>query len=519
MSRIIKKVLCILVCFLVAQDVVAGSWRAEKGIELEADFIGNVFLDAEDTQQETVLRLRPWIDATLGGGSNGGGRARIATARGREYGRSDRFGQLDRPTSRRDRQGGGRGRVSASIRYAPELRYYVEGTQDTQLTHFLDANLDVELVRRIFGVRMDARASQSIIDRDAPFTTDGLTNPENITDTYSLSISPYLLPIPVGPYAYLAITTDIGVVANSASNAQDSSLGVSAITLFNGRYFNDLTWSLTSEGAFVSFDDREDENNFNRLIARVDYRLNRRWQLNSWFGYDDNDVRTTRDINGFFWNLGATYAPNTRSWFRFGYGERFNEPDYRLDFNHRHRHTTWTAEYRREIQTAQGEFLERGLFPETDSSGNPVDDPILDQDSLGVDPGSSQNDALYLLDRFRFLLRWERKRTRLDTELRYDQRDDLQIDDVTHDWGLRMTLERETTSRSTVSIRGSWLNHSEDGDSDNDYRQWSARLQYRYRFSARTNLRLAYQFTTRDAENDTNFDEERINLLLSSSYR
>ncbi len=47
-----------------------------------------------------------------------------------------------------------------------------------------------EVIDRRLGVRANARAGQRIIDRNQGFAGDGITNPDNVTNTYSLSISP-----------------------------------------------------------------------------------------------------------------------------------------------------------------------------------------------------------------------------------------------------------------------------------------------------------------------------------------
>jgi len=479
MSPLKPALICLLACLL-AGEAMAGRWkvRGTKGLDLNTEFSSNVFLDgADDETADSVISAR--------------GRLNIS------------------------RRGS---RASVNISYAPELRYYVRGDRDPEIVHFLNANGDIELIERLFGISANARAGQRVIDSNRAFTQDGITNPDNITDTYSVTLSPYLLPIRLGDYAVFELNANYSLVLNSDSDVQDSRGRNATLKLTSGRYFNRLTWSLETQHSIDSYDNRGDDEVFSNLAASLNYYLSRSWQLNSSFGYDDNNVNTTRDINGGFWRLGATYTPHSRASLSAGLGERYNSEDYYLDFSYRHRRIRWFANYDRNIQTAQDEFLERNIFPDEDVFGDPVLDPTLDESSYEVVPGAPLTDTVYISDRLNLGLDWSRRRTNLSLNAGYVRRDDLRIDSITRDWSLRFRLGHRLSPRSSASLNGRWFQRLDDSLEDNDYQQWSGGVSYSYRMSQRMSLGLFYRFTRRDADNGEDFEEDRLGLSLVADY-
>ena len=264
----------------------------------------------------------------------------------------------------------------------------------------------------------------------------------------------------------------------------------------------------------VSYEDRDDDELFANLTASANYRISRKWQLNSVFGYDNNDVRTTRDINGFFWNLGATYRPLSRASFAVSVGERYNSTDVSLDASYRYRRSAWTVSYSRNLQTARDEFLERNIFPLTDELGNPIEDPTLDPGSYQLVPGAALDDTVFISDRFNLGWAWSRRRTNLGLDVSLVRRDDLTINNVTRDGILSFNLGRRFSAKSSANLNANWLNHVDESTSLNDYRQWSAAISYNRSLSRYMNMNLAYRITVRDSESGNDFAEDRISLFL-----
>jgi uncharacterized protein (PEP-CTERM system associated) len=472
----------ILGLFLAASltDVQASRWKTRANIGFTVDtYSGNVFFDdpnEDERDQEVVLRLRPRFHAT--------------------------------------RQGG---RARASISYVPELRYYVNATQSNEIVHFLNASGDVEAIERRLGIRASARAGQQVIDPAQASTEDGVINPDNITNTYSFSISPYLYPIRFGRYATLNIATDIGFVANQ--DAQDSRASSASISLVSGPEFGRFFWSIASSARFTDYED-ETDNTFANVNLGLGYHLDRQWTVRADIGKDNNDVQTTRDIDGLTWRLGVDYRPNPRASMSLGYGERYNSQNFDMDFNYRHKRSSWRASYARTLQTANDAFLQRDLFPTEDFSGTLIEDPTLDSGSLDIiTDGPALDSTVSIVDSFNLGYSSSYRRTDFGIDTRYNRRDNLQRAEVTKTLTVGLNATRRLTPKASLDARVAYLTYSNENQDNNDYDQWTGSLGYSYSLSENWNLNLAYRVTVRDGSDPArDFTEDRISLNLISSY-
>ncbi len=477
MGKLATSAVCLL-SVLCAATADAGRWQVTKNIGLGTDYTGNVFLEPEDgaREKELVLSLLPRISASRSGA-----------------------------------------RASANISYAPQLRYFTQGTQSNDIVHFLNASGDVEVIERRLGIRANARAGQRIIDRNQGFAGDSITNPDNITNTYSFSIAPYLLPIRFGRYATLSVDTGIQYVANQ--DAVNSDVGDISFSLVSGPKFQRFNWSLASSYRTTRFDD-DTSSSFGAVSVGLGYRIDREWRVNATLIQDNNDVDTTRDINGLGWDLGFDWTPSQRTSLSFGLGRRYNSENYRLNFQHRHKKTTWSASYQRTLQTSNDDFLNRILFPTTDPDGNPIVDPSLDPDANTILPGPNIDSTVFIADNFNLQMNWRYRRTTFGFNTGYTRRDNLQAADVSSDLILGFNIGRTMTQRSSGNVTVTLLQHSDQDSANNDYDQWVGNLGYSYSLSQHWSLSMSYQLTFRktvDAAED--FQEDRISVNLISNYQ
>ncbi len=458
--------------------VVAGTWRANTGADLSVDFTDNVFLSEDEQQSDTLLILTPRLSLSHNG--------------------SRRF--------------------SSSITYTPSIRYSLQGVRDNEIAHFLNADADVIVLRNIFGVRARASARQRLIDRNAAFTDDGLTNPDNITNTYSIEIVPYSFPTKLGRFAVLAMDFGADLVINE--QGANSSGNFVNIGLTSGSIFTRWRWGLSYNRDFTQSDqDSDDGSTLRNLEANARYFIDRTWSVSGSIGYDDLQANTLRDVDGLTWRTGLGWNPSPRSSFNLSYGERFSGRNFQFDFHHRHRRLSWQASLQRSITTANNEFLNRNIFPTIDGNGDPIEDPTQDPDATEILPGPTLDETLFILDSLNLSTGWAMNRTNLSLGLNYSQRDSLVDDLITNDLVFSLGMGRKLTPRSTASITATWIKHSEDDNDDAEFEQWSGSLSYSNSLSNYFRFSIQYLLSVRDALTGADFTENRIGMGLSTRLR
>jgi uncharacterized protein (PEP-CTERM system associated) len=459
-----------------SSSVYGGRWHTNADLDLLSDYTGNVFLESEDTQADLVLRLRPTFWAKREGV-----------------------------------------RLSVDAKYAPEFRYFVEGTQSNKVVNYFDGNADLLLIKRILGIRARAYSGQSLINNNFNFTQDGFTNPDNVTDTYTLRFTPYIIPIRFGNYATLNAKTDLDIVGYSNSDLESSRGSQLDIALASGAKFSPFKWDLRAKTR-VTIYDSDAQNNYDELSAGLHYKLNRAWTLDSVFGVDNLETEGDEDFNRTRWLAGFTWTPNSRSRLEVGAGERFGDTNYLLNFDYKHKHTCWYANYNRDVSSSRGELIDGTSFSTVSRLCNVIDSDTSTGESLGVSFGPTISQGEYLLDKFRIGFNWVRNRTIVDITGQYNRRDYFDANDVSDDWGLFAKINRRMTPRSSLSISALMLYHRNDVETDLDYDQYSATLNYIYNLSQKTNLVFGYRVTNRDNKVGEGFVEDRLNLSLVSTY-
>lgn len=461
----------------------AGRWHTSTGFSVNTDYSGNVFLKSEDTQSDLILRLQPRLNMTRSGG-----------------------------------------RVKTNISYAPELRYYLQGTADNDIANFLNASSDAELIENWFGVRVSANAGQNLIDRGQAFTQDSAINPDNVTDSYSLVFSPYILPQRVGRYFTWSLSYDMDYTAFS-SNRVDNSLGRQVgINLASGPFFTTLEWDLSITKQFTDYEDSESDSlsgDQETIDGSFTYHLNRIYALIGDLGYDNLGVDTNRDVSGIYWRAGLEWEPNPRNSARFMIGDRYGDRDYEFEVTHKHRRTNLFARYNRELTDARREILDRSIFPEVDAFGNEIDDPFSDEDSFGIDTGGpTLEDGLYIRDQFRLGMQVDLQRTGLSLEGYYGKRDSLTAESDSSDRGLDLTLSRDVTPKLTASLSINFLDYQDNLDASGDYQQWSSSLQLSRQLSPDSSVQFRYTINNREGTDATNdFIEDHVSLQWVTQFQ
>lgn len=461
----------------------AGNWHTTTGFSVNTDYSGNIFLDSQDSQDDFLLRLQPRIEMSKTGG-----------------------------------------RVKTSIAYAPEYRYYVQGSAENQLVNFLRASSDAELVENWFGISVSANAGQNLIDRAQAFTRDGAMNPENVTNSYSLVFSPYILPQQVGRYFTWSLSSDLDYTAFS-SNRVDNSIGRQlGINLASGPFFSTFEWDISFDKQFTDYKDNTSDaldGSQETILGTVTYHLSQIYSLLGSLGYDGTEVDTNRNVNGVFWKVGMGWDPNPRNSAKLWIGERYGDQDYEFEITHRHRHTNLFAKYNRELTDSRSEVRDRSIFPNTDPFGEQIQDPFSDEDSLGIDTtGPTLKDGLYIRDYFRLGMQIDWQRTGFSLEGYYNKRDSLTAEDNSSDRGLDVSLSRDLTPKLTASLSASFLDYQNNLDANGDYQQWSSSLRLERRLSPDTSVQFRYTINNRDGSDANNdFIEDHVSLQWATQFQ
>lgn len=455
----------------------ASRWHFNVDFDLLTDYTGNVFLEAEHQQSELVIRARPVFS-----GSREGGRG------------------------------------SASFTYTPEFRYFTQGTQSSRVVHFFSGDADIELIERFLGIRMQATAGENVIDTNFGFANDGITNPENVTENRTITISPYLLPVRFGRYAELGVDVDLDLVAYSDSELEDSRSRSVNVALTSGPYFSPFNWSLNLEKSLVDYRDSGDKNEDN-LFGSLGYRINRVWSIFGLYGVDFLDSGSSTVLDDKRWSVGLEWTPHSRAGLTVGLGERFGETDYLFQFSYKHKTSCWYSDYRHEISSARNDLLNGNSFSPNGQLCSASGDIIQGSGAeLGLSIGPSISTGEFITDSFRLGFNWILHRTTLDIVAQYDKRDYFETNGAGEDWGLALRASRKLTPRSHLGFNALLMEHSEEMSADLDYQQYSAALNYTYNMTRTTNLVFGYRFTIRKNESVEDYSEDRLTFSLVSNY-
>lgn len=459
----------------------AAGWRATPGLTGRVFFTDNLFLTSDNKESDTAVQVIPSISA----------------------------------------QRKGR-RVQARFAYAPSMLLYTNNGDLNNVYHILQANLDTELIERIFFLDVSANANQGLINPRSRAAFDAVNNPDAFTQTASVRVTPDIrIPVARGEYVKVRLRPGLNFsfVADTAGGDRNDGVGGqdSRINVTSGRFFTRMPWSINYRKRVF---DSDTNDSFGRLDGKVGYRFNPRIRADVTLGYDKGRYDARDENSGFRWRLQGTWTPKQRTLLSVGIGEAFFGDDWRLRFRHKHKHSVWRAEYDVKVENAREEIVDSQVVPFEDAFGNPIIDPLTGRRE-DVDVGSAALvDDVYIRDRFRLGWTWFRGRNKLRLDLRYDRRDYQDLDLDTTDGRVFLNLSRRLSGRLTGRMRFDYWNHDEQDPTDAfDYDQYRALIGVKYRVGSRTNASLDLLRTDRSSENRLEqYTENRLDLSVSYAW-
>ena len=467
-----------ILILLLSAELQAATWRANAGLGGSLVYTDNIGLTPTDERGGTTARITPRISL------NGDGR-----------------------------------RVQLGLAYAPSyLHRFYEGGEDTWV-HNLSANLGSELYRDRLFLDVRANAGLTLVNPFGANPGDGINETDNTRQTASLSISPSVRER-FGSYADLQARYTYSTVWADGFNRSDGHSG--NINLNSGRRFQLIDWSVNGDFTRTEYSEG-DHSIFAKLLARVGYRINRKWRANAYFGAENNNFLTLAsavdepDSDGTIYGAGATWTPSPRTDLDFGVANRFFGTNLYFNFTHRNKRSVWTASLTHDPNNARNELLNDQTFQFEDAFGEPVLDPS--GNPVFINPDSA------LLTSEDFIRRqlnvgWTHsmRRGSLGARAYYTQRDYADKEKDTSNYGITATLSRQLLSRISANLSVNWFDTLLTRD-DIGNTTWDIRVGLSRQMGTRTNL--AFNLSHRRNNSDDpgrEYTENRATLTLGTSW-
>ncbi len=246
-------------------------------------------------------------------------------------------------------------RLKVNARYGMQnLVYADEGNRNTT-RHNLNAHANAELLDDFFYLDANGSVSQQNISAFGTQSADNANITDNLTETRTYSLSPYLRHR-FGSFAsselrYTHDSVDAGTGGLSTSQA-DRIL----FNLNSGTAFKTLGWGLNYNKQEIDYSDRTID--LETYSGSLRYVISPRFSLNATSGYEKNNYLSIGGApEGPFWSAGFTWAPAERTNITASAGRRFFGSTYALKASHRTRKTAWNLSYSEDITSTRDQFL------------------------------------------------------------------------------------------------------------------------------------------------------------------
>jgi uncharacterized protein (PEP-CTERM system associated) len=331
-------------------------------------------------------------------------------------------------------------RLRFNATYSPELLYRAnQGTTD--ISHFLDANGNAELVHRLLYLDVKAGVSQQNVSLLATQSDSNLNTTSNRTSVKSYGISPYLRHnFGADASSELRYTHDaVHYGANSNGASASTSDRIDA-KLSSGASFQLFTWGLVYSKSHVEYSQtgqKVDAESYSATGGRLVYPNLR---LTGNVGFEDSGYPTTsgQANKGPFWNVGPTWTPSPRTTVSASLGRRYYGASKTFNFEHRSRMTLSQVNYSESVTTTRStvtgsnslgldanaiDLFVRAQFP-NDPNGVEANN-LRDSLSRSIQPVNFLTDALFLDKRWQATFAIQGLRNTIVTSLFSSNRDSL----------------------------------------------------------------------------------------------
>lgn len=270
---------------------------------------------------------------------------------------------------------GARLRFNAS--YTPEFNYYnyARGRSEDQLLQRGNANLRAELAEQVLFVDAGARVDQYAISLQDPLATGAVNTTGNRATVKTFFVSPQVISeFGSAARAEARYTHSILDSDSAASFPKNEAHGID-LRLASGRAYKLLTWDVTYRREDIDYEAHADPLT-EVIMAMARASITPHVGLLAQAGYESYDSGIPGLLTeGSRWATGLEWTPTLRTRLAATVGKRLDGNAYSLDFRHRTRLTTWSANYSEDVTTSRSDFF----VPATTSTAGTLDQLFLSQ--------------------------------------------------------------------------------------------------------------------------------------------
>ena len=470
-----RLLIAVCLCLLVIETVQAAEWRFRPRVTVRETFSDNINLSATDPEHDFVTDISPGF--TL----NGTGR-----------------------------------RFFLNVFYNLQYLDYARDTAEDTFNNQFQLVGNGEVVQDLFFIDLRGSVRQSIITNRANTPNSTISASDNLTDTYSAVISPYLLHRfgsfmdGEARYTYSRVDNSTGR-SGSESNA-------ALLDFKSGTQFQTVTWNTFYRG-YRENPELGQTITFQRAEINGRYHFNRKVALLFGTGYEDNEFFTlkTESTSAVTWLAGLSLTPNPRTFLEGGAQNRFFGVAPFVNATYRSKRTALAFHYSEDLTTTNQSVSGTTFIPLLDPFGDPILDPNTgDAIEVPIDSLGIQNQVL-VRRRFDGTIAVRGRRTDVGVTL-FDTQRDFQISPDEEVYGATAFVNRRISRPTSIRLWARATRSEFDGPTPNRT-QWQVGIGLNRQFSKNFSGRVDYRYINQDSKDaNLDYDENRITLMLTKYF-
>lgn len=407
-----NKIRCAAMVAMLAATVpaTASDWKLEAGVTGRETYTDNVGLSATNPQSDFITEVNPYVTASKKGA-----------------------------------------RLDVDFRYTMQNLFYADQSSRNRINHQLAGRAKAELWEKELFLDANASISQQITSLLGPIAADTTSATGNLTDVYTVTVSPYWQHR-FGSTANLLARYSHSEVTYSGNEFSNTSTDGINLGLISGSAFNDVFWGLNHSDQQTRYNSNRPDVKFVTTTGTLGYALTSKLRVNGTAGYQDHSYAgATSALSGSIWNVGVAWAPTNRTNLSLGYGGNPIGNSYNFDFRHRTAYTNWAASYNEALSTGSGQFsdIESGFFLQQTPGGAITATPATNTRNI-------LTDTVFLYKRFQASVGYTKGKSNLTLSLYNTIQESQQSGSVTQTFGPSGPFARA----DTIKQRGANANWS-----------------------------------------------------------